>query len=167
LLYEKNTTFSQLCFAQQITIPEPEFVGNVVYVNNNQPIELEKQKVSSRTSASAGAGLVLFGLGSVSSKLIIKGRKSYVKITSGDDLKFIIRVLDNIFDPFEKIELMKFNSAGNERRLKIASAGTFDSPNSGDVYSVKFKAQKYGISSYLATIPAISEGEYAFNVNTS
>lgn len=155
--------FPSICLAQQITLPEPEFVGNVVFVSNNEGVELEKQKVSSRTSASAG--LILFGLGSVSSKLIVKGKQSPVRISAGYDLKFIVRVLDNMFDPFDKIEIIKFSSEGQERRLKIASVGTFESPNSGDVYRVRFKAQKYGTSSYLVTIPSISPGEYAFNVN--
>lgn len=149
--------------AQEITVSEPEYFGNVIYVKNNQAVELEKQKV--HVTVKAGAGLMLTGIGKVTQKIVINEPNSPVKISEDRNLKFIVKVTDNKFDPFEIVEIYKLQSNSKTRSLLTAETGSFSGAKSGDIVRVSYKATKYGGSSYLITLGEMSMGEYAFSIN--
>jgi hypothetical protein len=156
-------TLSFVSKAQDITVSEPEYIGNVIYVKNNQAVELEKQKV--HITVKANAALMLTGLGRVSQKLIIKEPSSPVKIQEDRNLKFVVKVVDNKFDPFEIVEIYKLKKNYSDRSLLTAQTGSLTGSKAGDVVRIPYKATKYGTSSYLISVPEISMGEYAFNIN--
>jgi hypothetical protein len=145
-----------------ITVEEPEFIGNVIYVKNNQAVELEKQKVS--VTVQASASLYLTGLGSIRQKVVINEPASPVKIEEDRNLKFIVKVTDNKYDPFEIIEIYRLKKNYKKRSLLTAESGSFSGTKEGDVVRVPYKAVKYGTSSFLITIPQIMMGEYAVNI---
>ena len=149
-------------FCQEITIPEPEYFGNVVYVKNNKAVDLEKQKV--HVTVKAGASLYLTGLGKVKQKIIINGNTSNVKIQEDRNLKFVVKVVDNKYDPFEIVEIFKLKKNAKDRSLLTAETGSFSGSKAGDMVRVPYKATKYGNSSFLINVPEASMGEYAFNI---
>jgi hypothetical protein len=162
--------FTALCIvlslvvkAQDITVPEPEYFGNVIYIKNNEAIELEKQKV--HVTVKASAALMMTGLGKVKQKIVIADATSPLKITQDRGLKFIVKVTDNKYDPFEMVELFKLKKDYKSRSLLTAQAGVYSGTKAGDVVRVPYKATKYGTSSYLITITEIMMGEYGFNIN--
>ena len=160
-----STGFTQVVTSKgaEITVAEPEYFGNVIYVKNNQAVELEKQKVF--VTVKASASLYLTGIGSVKQKVVINGEASPVKIEEDNNVKFIVKVTDNKYDPFEIVEIYRLKKGGNDRSMLTAETGSFSGTKSGDMVRVKYKATKYGVSSYLVTLPEISMGEYAFSVN--
>jgi hypothetical protein len=145
-----------------ITVEEPEFIGNAIYVKNNQAVELEKQKVS--VTVKASASLYLTGLGSVKQKIIINEPASPVRIEEDRNLKFIVKVSDNKYDPFEIIEIYRLKKNAKNRSLLTAETGSFSGSKAGDVVRISYKAVKYGTSSFLVTIPELMMGEYAVNI---
>lgn len=154
---------SFIATSQEITVSEPEYFGNVIYIKDNQAIDLEKQKV--HVTVKASAALMMTGLGKVKQKIIIADPISPVKITQDRNLKFIVKVTDNKYDPFEMVELFKLKKDYKSRSLLTAQSGMYSGTKAGDVVRVPYKATKYGTSSYLITIAEIMMGEYGFNIN--
>ncbi len=167
ILFFQSKGFTQVqvvsAKSAEITVEEPEYIGNVIYVKNNQPVELEKQKV--HVTVNASAALMLSGLGKVKQKLVINEPSSPVKIKEDRNLKFIVKVTDNKFDPFELVEIYKLKKNYKNRSLLTAEAGAFSGSKAGDIVRVPYKATKYGTSSYLVNVPELSMGEYAISIN--
>ena len=149
-------------FCQDITVPEPEYFGNVVYVKNNKAVDLEKQKV--HVTVKAGASLYITGLGKIKQQIVINGNSSDVKIEEDRNLKFIIKVVDNKYDPFDIVEIFKLEKHNDTRSLLTAETGSFSGSKAGDMVRVAYKATKYGNNSFLINVPSIGMGEYAFNI---
>ena len=145
-----------------VSVEEPEFIGNVIYVKNNQAVNLEKQKV--HLTVKANAALMLTGIGKVNQKIVINEPSSPVRIDEDKNLSFIVKVTDNKFDPFEIIEIYKLKKNTKTRSLLTAETGSLSGSKAGDVVRVPYKAVKYGSSSFLLTISELMTGEYAINV---
>lgn len=76
-------------------ILEPEFVGETILVNpNNTSTPLEKHLTQNRTVASTG--LILSGIGKMRSQLQIDGCCANVKVNKNDEVKLIVRNIDNL-----------------------------------------------------------------------
>lgn len=166
------TTFSLLfvncVIAQTINIKEPEFAGNIVYVNDTigNGVRLEQQTASSKTSANAaayipGARLVA---GKATSKNVVNGCCSPIQIEQKTNVRFIVKVKDNSFDPTTIINIFKLKVEKEKRTVELASSNTWGTTKAGEIEFVTFYGTKYGESSYLIEIPNLESGEYAMTL---
>lgn len=84
-------------FAQTPQIPEPDFIGEVVTVlPDGKTSKLEKETVLLRTRANASAQI--FGIGKAKTKLIIDTPEAAVRLKGDDDIRFIVKAVDNATD---------------------------------------------------------------------
>lgn len=158
------TTFAQ---DSEIKVPEPEFIGNSVYVTADGQIQkLEKQKPS--TKAAGNASLYLTGIGKVKSKNVVQGARSTTQISERQNLVFIVKAFNNGVDPSETINIfqMEANPNKNIRTIETASVSTFGGAESNDLKYIPFQAKKYGEASFLLVIDKVlAPGEYAIAIN--
>lgn len=90
-------------------VEEPDFIGESILVrSDNTFVALEKELTQGRTIKSTG--LVLTGIGKVREQIQIKDCCAKVKFSKNDDVKFIIRSVDNLTDPLSIIKIFKFES---------------------------------------------------------
>ncbi len=124
------------------TIPEPEYIGNIVFVDSGHPKALEKQKASTKTKA--GASMYIVGAGKIKSSNVVEGARSPIRILKRDSIQFIVRVANNDMDPFQLFNIFKLdqNQNKNTRYIEIGSLGTFSGASSNDISFIPFQAKK-------------------------
>ena len=115
-----------------------------------------------RTRANASA--YIFGIGKAKTKLIVDSPQAAVRFSANDNIRFIVKAVDNATDPISIINIFKFETTNKRRLAEIASASTFGSIKSNKLKRLKFMAQKYGENSYLITLPETPAGEYGITV---
>lgn len=145
---------------EKLPIPEPEFIGEVYLIKDNDQYELldkESGEVKSGVSFRANSFNAL--------SLYVAGKSAKLRVSEGL-CTFIIRCVDNQSDPMSIITLYKLTSSSKKRSV-ILSRDNSDNWLNSKTYSKnkqKFEAKKYGNSSYILTIE-LDEGEYGFKVN--
>lgn len=149
----------------QVNVKEPTFVGEAFIIESDDSIlDLEKEQVQLKTRA--GASVYLTGIGKVKTKIDVTGCCSGASISSNGDIKLVVRAIDNETDPLSIIQIFKFKKKKKKRLAELASLGTFSGGSSNNLDYLKFKAEKYGKSSYLLTIKKYEKGtEYGVIVN--
>ena len=149
----------------QDKVKEPTFVGEAfILKSDNSAIDLEKEQVQFKTRA--GVSVYLAGIGKVKTKIDIPGCCSKAVYNSNDDLKLVVRAVDNKTDPLSIIQVFKFKKRKRKRLAELASVGTFAGGSSKNLDYLRFKAEKYGKSSYILTIKEFEHGaEYGVIVN--
>jgi len=104
-------------YAQDITISEPEYVGDIVAIQANAAVPLEKQRASNRARAGALRARASNQVESASSPVRL----------SGKPMQFIVRHETNSVNPEQVINI--FQLAVNERRdvrqVETGSTGAF------------------------------------------
>ena len=147
----------------QVTIAEPDFIGETVVVKKDKTSQLlEKQTIKIKTKA--GAGVYIFGVGKIKSKINVTGCCSSVRLTAGEPITLIIKAVDNLTDPMSIISIFKFEKTKKERKAEISSTGTFEGDSQNNLNIVSFTASKYGKNSYLIKIDAAVAGEFGIIV---
>ncbi|WP_312075434.1 hypothetical protein [Chryseobacterium sp.] len=149
LLIGAISLFSLNAYSQNIV--EPEFIGECMLLKSDQSTTL-LEKHMTQTRSAMNAGMVLTGFGSVKAKLQIEGCCSATKISSGDDIQFIVRAVDNNTDPMAIIKVFEFDSNKKFRRAEMASINTFGTTKTNKLHYLAFTGKKYGQSSYLITL---------------
>jgi len=160
--------FSLQNVSAQVAIPEPEYTGNVVYIDNGLAKPLEKQKAAAK--AKAGASMYIVGIGKVKARNVVTGMRSPVRTSQRDSLSFIVRVTDNGVDPFQMINIFKLEQDPNKnnRSIEVSNAGTFSGVSANEIAFLSFDAKKYGEKSYLIRIQKpLIPGEYAITIEGS
>ncbi len=147
----------------KIEVEEPEFSGQIVYVKNaTEGILLPKENAQIKTKA--GASLYLVGIGSVKSRMHIKGKQAATRIPQSSQTQFIVRAVDNKTDPLQIVNVIKFDINGNARRAEMSKVNSFGGETSNNMKRIDFNAKKYGQDSYLISIDGIEQGEYGIYV---
>lgn len=155
--------FTLCATAQAQDIPEPEFIGECVLVRaDNSITKLEKQIATNRSVQSTG--LILTGVGKARKQLQIEGCCANIKISKNEDVKFIVRNVDNLSDPLAVIQVFKFEKKKKYRRAELASQHSFGTAKTNNLDFVSFAGKKHGESSYLIKLDNIDPGEYAIVV---
>lgn len=151
-------------FAQGPEIPEPDFIGEVTTVlPDGTTAKLEKETVLLRTRANASA--TIFGIGKAKTKLIVDTPEAAVRLKSGDDIRFIVKAVDNATDPISIINVFRFESNKKKRLAEISSVSSFGSVKANKLERLRFSAEKYGEKSYLLTLTDKPAGEYGITVS--
>ena len=113
-------------FAQTPAIAEPDFIGEVVTIlPNGSSSKLEKETVLLRTRANASAQI--FGIGKAKTKLIIDTPEAAVRLKSGNDIRFIVKAVDNATDPISIINVFRFETNKKKRLAELSSVSSFGS----------------------------------------
>lgn len=142
-----------------VSLPEPEYVGNISYVDDSEGLTLEKQRASTKVRS---------GMFTIKGSNIVKGAISPVRIGSGGAVRFIVRAATNDVDPVQVINIfqMTSNTKKKYRQLEVSKAGTF--AGSGmNIDFIPFTSKKYGKTSYLITLDNLAAGEYAMTLDGS
>lgn len=155
---------ASICIGQEITVAEPDFEGEIIYTSIEGDIQaLEYQTASVKTKASVG--LQLTGIGKVRQRVSVRGNQSTTILPANQTLHFVYNHGDNIKNPKNLIQLVRFYKKGKNRVAEIASvSGTSGEVSSGDIDFLTFGAKKYGTLSYLVSVSNLEPGHYAFFV---
>lgn len=191
-------------FAQQVTAPEPEFIGSycmltsdstyVVLPKENGKVEKHQNKFSKFSKiagavsdlgfaggmagletgvrvmgTAAGVGFAADAVNTLAGveemDIAFAGGKSAHSIKKdGKDIRLLIKVEKNDYDPMGIYRIVRFKASKKDRRiqwltLQPAVLGSSDAQKKG---YLSFSGHKYGSQSYLLTIPAseLEPGEY-------
>lgn len=146
------------------TIEEPEFIGeSILLKSDNTTVPLEKQLTQSRSVASTG--LILTGIGKFRQQIQIDGCCANIKFAKSDNVKIIIRSVDNLSDPLSVIKIFKFEQKKNYRRAELLSASTLGSIKNNNLQYITFVGKKFGASSYILQLNSIQPGEYGITIS--
>jgi len=156
---------SSISIFSQEKVKEPTFIGEAFIIQpDNSILELEKEQVQFKTRA--GVSVYLTGIGKVKTKIDIPGCCSSASLNPKNEIKLVIRAVDNETDPLSIIQVFKFKKMKKKRLAEIASAGTFSGSSLNNLDYLEFKGEKYGEKSYLLTINEYTRGEeYGIIVN--
>ena len=116
--------------AQTPQIAEPDFIGEVVTILPDGSSKLEKETVLLRTRANASAQI--FGIGKAKTKLIIDTPEAAVRLKGDDDIRFIVKAVDNATDPISIINVFRFETNKKKRLAELSSVRSFGVPSNQD-----------------------------------
>lgn len=159
--------FLSLPAQSQISVLEPEFIGQAIYLENDSTGILLQKEFASVDTKLKGSSYIPFTLaGGVNVYLSVNNKYSPNKISStGKSIKIIIRCPNNDYDPYSFIRLVIFEQKKSKRRIRFMEATILIGTRSNeDASYIPFVASKFGRSSYLLEIDTnnlIKEGEYA------
>lgn len=156
--------FAAIAGAQTPEIPEPDFIGEVITIlPDGTTQKLEKETVQMRTRANAG--VLIVGIGKAKTKIIIESPEAAVRLNGDDEIRFIVKAVDNATDPLSIINVFRFEATKKRRLAEVASASTFGSVKSNKLERLRFDAVKYGENSYLLTLRDKPAGEFGITVS--
>lgn len=152
----------QFAIAQEINIPEPEFIGQIVFVDNeNNTKDLEMQTATYRQGASAGR--MITGVGKVKGMVVVKGNHSPVELQKSDIIHFVYNNGENSIVPTKVVQLLRFTPEKRTREyMYINASNVTGQTTAGELNLIPFKGKKYGENSYLIEVSNLDVGEYAF-----
>jgi len=146
-----------------ISVEEPQFMGQIFYVDNNTPKDLEEAVYYIKKGASVGRKIT--GIGNVNAIFMIDGVSSPVKIQAQDKLYFICNYGGNNYLPSKIIQMLKFEKKKRTREYIVSSSSNASGDTQNNKFSfIKFKAKKYGNESYIVEFTNLQPGEYGFSI---
>ncbi|PHS63951.1 MAG: hypothetical protein COB12_08815 [Flavobacterium sp.] len=146
-----------------ITVEEPQFMGQIFYVDNNTQRDLEENVYYIKKGASAGRKIT--GIGKVNAIFMIDGLSSPVKIQAQDKLYFICNYGGNNYLPSKIIQMLKFDQKKRTREYIVSSSSNASGDTENNKFSfIKFRAKKYGNESYIIEFSNLTPGEYGFSI---
>ena len=154
---KKNTLILSFLFlvllghAQQIKVTEPEYNGNIVFVNDTIGVglKLEQQSPSIKIS----------GYLKYTWKYELKGCCSNFIIDNKPNLQFIVKSTNNSSDPALVFAIYKLKK-GKSNRVAVTAKMGLGGTTAVDDGIISFNGKKYGQSSYILEIPSLEAGEY-------
>ncbi|MBP1539348.1 MAG: hypothetical protein ILA29_03230 [Prevotella sp.] len=146
-----------------VVVNEPEFSGQVVYLKSDTEGQL-LPKENAQIKTKAGASVYLIGIGSVKSRIHIKGSAANVRIPKSSQTRFIVRAVDNKTDPLQIVNIIKFDIKGNARRAELSKSNSFGGESTNNMKRMNFNAKKYGEDSYLIMLDNLEKGEYGIYI---
>lgn len=155
------------CLGQNISIKEPEFVGNVVFVNDSigegLPLEYQKATLKVKSNSATYIPFANLAAGKTSSNYVVSGVQSSLVINKNNNLQFILRYYSNDEDPRALIKVYKFKADKKNRFIEVYKVSTMGKQQETEDVNINFKASKYGENSYLIVIPSLEVGEYGIS----
>ncbi len=145
--------------ANRITIPEPEFNGDVFICDFSKNTYVKAEKAIGQVKTKDQ----FWG---PERKLYVKPGKSTVRVKKGH-LQLLIRVPNINDDPYAFVKVSQF-AVGTTRKLSLARQNelsgkvTYGGHNKQDK---PFEAKKYGKSSYIIDVTLDKPGEYCLTIS--
>ncbi len=149
--------FPMFCCAQNITVQEPEFIGQALYLTSDStavPLQKEFGGFSAKTKGASFIPYAGLFAGGMNMYMTVKGHTSPNVIVSSDsDVRLIVRVENNDVDPEGIIRVMNFEQKKKERRVRFMETKITGTEMSESESYLTYNARKYGETCYLITIP--------------
>jgi hypothetical protein len=160
------TLFSNLYLlsAQNLKVVEPEFVGAIVLVNQDDCTSQKLEKQTASSAAKADIGAALFGVAKGKSINKVNGASSPTRTKNGKIVRLIVKMKENSRDPAEVINVFKMDE-GKDNRLLIVGKLVFNQTSQLDIKYLPFQGSKFGTSSYLIQLSNVEPGEYAVTID--
>ncbi|MBS1598248.1 MAG: hypothetical protein JST75_08480 [Bacteroidetes bacterium] len=142
----------------QNKIVDPKFLNHIYYYAGDSLIELE-QSTARMVNKTKG-----FGYGGSESGYEMEGEKSSVRISTGNNIRFAIKLGMSMADPSMMIRLYKLRAAKNKREAILDSqGGMYNRSKNTNSDEISFNIQKTGNDVYLIIpVSALTSGEYGF-----
>lgn len=149
--------FPMLCAAQNVTVEEPEFNGQAVYLTSDSTAVALKKEYGGMSAKVKGSSFIPYAgafAGGVNMYLTVKGPESPNVIPAGGDVRLVVRVDNNDEDPEGIIRVMNFEVKKKERRIRFMESSLAGGTKTEESESyLTYNAKKYGENCYLITIP--------------
>lgn len=144
--------------AQEQAAQEPDFPGEVLSINQNGNMLLEKSLVQLKKSVD------ITGIGSPKTIMIVDGCCARTHLKGSSNTQFIVKVADNNVNPSSVIKIVQFENKKKERIAELSENGTFDETSGNKLTLLPFTAKKYGNSSFILTVNTNLSGEFGVAV---
>lgn len=141
--------------------------GGIAAVNSNSITGMvDGMKVMETAANASGIADAVSGLAAVNGQdIVFKGANSpYILPAGMKNVRLVIKAQSNEYDPMELYRIVRFTQKKKERRIRwmefcSSLLGSIESEEEG---YVNFTGHKYGVQSYLLTIPEseLKPGEY-------
>ncbi len=156
-----TSLFLFLQLTAQQSLPVPEFKNTINHVDtiNKTLRNLEK--------ATAEVDIKIKGLGYGGSESFFKvsGKESSIVLESGQAF-FVVKLPDADTDPTTYVELYKFESDKDRRRVKIGSRKLLGKTRNVEIPNVNLSFSKISAGCYLITVAQIlKKGNYGFVID--
>ena len=138
--------------------PDPKFINHVYYYVGDSLSDLEQAtaRMVNKTKA--------FGYGGSETDYEIEGEKSPRRVSTKNEIRFVVKMGTGMMDPSMMIRLYRLRSAKNKREAVLDSQGGYygKSKKAGDS-EITFNIQKSGSDIFIITPSStLSSGEYGF-----
>lgn len=151
------------CANAQVTVSEPEFIGQVkLLTSDSTGVLLEKEKASMKAKSSHFGMLPIPGaslLDKTKTLMTLAGTTSKNETSQGT-VRFLMRVERRDIDPTTFLRVIKFDVKKKTRETKISEAGLLQGFSMDLNSSKAYDVQKYGESSLLITLKDVQPGQY-------
>ena len=143
---------------------EPKWVGavNILSIEGDTiSVPAEKANVQIKTTQSAGK--IIFDIGNIRQKGIIKGSKSPIQCDVNKPIYIVVKCKENEVDPTNFIQIIKFEETRKERRTELAMENWLGNTSELNSIIVPYEADTYGKSSYILRMEP-QEGEFGVRI---
>ena len=151
-----------------VTVPEPEFIGQVVVLTSDSTgITLPKEKSAIKASGTHWGMVPVPGLGlldKAKTKLVLAGRNAANNFKAGT-IRFVIRVEKQEADPASYLRIVKFEVKKKTRESVISEFGLIQGMSADFSSSESFDVKKYGESSLLISLQ-VEPGQYGVSMTS-
>ena len=148
----------------QSKLKEADFIGNVRILNaDSTTSNLERMNVQLKTKATGSK--IWWGIGSSKAFIEVPGKNANTKLSSGNDVKFIVRVADNNLDPMSIVSIFQYTIKGKNRRAQFGKVNNASGNSTAGLKRLDFEGEKFGEHSYIITLTNKEPGEYGIIVN--
>lgn len=135
----------------------PKYRGEAVIINADSTItSLEKTDCQLKAIGSP------FGAGKAS--LVVDGIASSLRLQSGKEVKIVVRLGNNNYEPTQFIKVYKLNIKKKKYREAIMVRINAFSSSPTENGLIKYSAEQYGKDCYILTINGLEPGEYGVQV---
>ncbi|MBC7439062.1 MAG: hypothetical protein H7250_03640 [Flavobacterium sp.] len=142
----------------QTKVIEPDFVGEALLLKTDNSIAKLDKSISQMKIKSP---VTVFS--KIKIRFEIDECCASTRIPLNNSIKIIVKAVDNKTDPMSIVSIFKFEKRKKDRRAEMLSLGMFSGSANNQEY-IKFKAEKYGESSYLLLLDIKEKGEYGITV---
>lgn len=149
-LFLNLLVLTSISIYSQDKVKEPDFIGEAFIVkSDNSILPLDKQTIELRTSS--GVSVAFVTVAKTKKRIKIKGCCSKVVYNPKNEIKIVLRAVDNETDPMSIVNIFKFKRRKRKRIAELAAYGIWSS-STNNLDRLRFKAKKYGEKSYILTI---------------
>lgn len=143
-------------------VSEPDFVGEAYQLKNDSTTVSMNKEIADYTSGVSWSSNSWDAL-----SLEIREGKAQTRFSSSEQLKIVVRAVDNNSDPLTIISIYKFKEKTNKRTIVLSedNSGTLMKSRTNSKGMVRFNGKKFGTSSYIIELKDLKPGEYGIVVS--
>lgn len=165
-----STKYKKTYYTGPIKINEPEFDGNVIYVNDTIGDGITLEKLESQQRDENEFKKMFDYSGKVTGVNYVKNCCSSVRIKQNSNLVFLLPYQERV-NPFDYIKVLKLKKEKKARSvveydIQVHIVGDAAEKDM-DKENIPYTYKRYGERSYLIFIEKLEPGEYAITVNSN